>query len=271
MKYKISEVSKILNIPIDTIRYLEKKDIVNPVKDSQNNYRFYDAWDINFLNEYKRLRSFDFSTSEVREIMHHDNLKNFIDRIDERQCYFEERLKYYTMLIQKNKEYRLSLKNIKSNLWKCTFMHCPEIYYFIHRFNYQYVTMNNFDGLFESWLNYFPFVEPIVEIQLEAIKSREENNDYSWGFSIKKEYVDAFNIQLNNKVKHIETTKSVYTVICAGDKGSFSLALLDKVLEFIEENNYTLIGNVVGNLLTRVHEPNGYCRYIEVWLPVEKK
>ena len=75
MKYKISEVSKILNIPIDTLRYLEAKDIVNPSKNDNNKYRFYEAWDINFLTEFKKFRSFDFSVSEVKEILHSDESK----------------------------------------------------------------------------------------------------------------------------------------------------------------------------------------------------
>jgi DNA-binding transcriptional MerR regulator len=270
LKYKIGEVSRILNIPIDTIRYLEKKNIVNPSKDS-NNYRFYEAWDINFLTEYKKFRSFDFSVPEVEEILHSDNLENFIGRISKRQKYFEDKLKYYTFLKQKNQKYLDSLNNIKKNLWKCSFTECPSIYYFIHRFNYKYAGKEKFDGLFETWLNYFPFIDTIVEMQLDAVMNRDTNNNYEWGFSIKKKYADAFNIPLNSdKVNHVKSTQSVYTVICAGEKGSFSLKLLNKALEFIEDNGCELAGNVIGNLLARVHEPNGYFRYIEVWLPVKK-
>lgn len=72
-------------------------------------------------------------------------------------------------------------------------------------------------------------------------------------------------------VKHIGSVESVYTVISAGDKGSFSLKLLEQSLAFIQEHNYELAGDVIGNLLARVHEESGYCRFIEVWLPVKKK
>jgi Predicted transcriptional regulators len=270
LKYKISEVSKILNIPVDTLRYLETKDIVKPSKDHNNNYRFYEAWDINFLTEFKKFRSFDFSVSEVKEILHSDNLKSFTEKINGRQEYFEEKMKYYTLLKQKNEEYIKSLSNIKDNLWECSVTQHPDIYYFTHRFNDKYETKDRFEGLFEVWLDYFPFIETIVEMQLDKIINRNSNNDYKWGFSIRKDYADAFNIPLNDKVNHIESIESVYTVICAGDKGSFSLKLLDKAIEFIQNNGYQLAGNVIGNLLARVHEPNGYCRYIEVWLPVKK-
>lgn len=269
MKYKISEVSKILNIPIDTLRYLESKDIVNPSK-SNNNYRFYEAWDINFLTEYKKFRSFDFSVTEVKEILHSDNLTSFMEKVNGRQEYFEDKLNYYTFLKQKNEQYINSLNNIKNNLWKCSFTKHPDIYYFMHRFNYKYETKDKFNGLFESWINYFPFIETTVEMKFDAVINRNTNNDYEWGFSIRKEYAEAFNIPLNDKVNHVEAIESVYTIICAGDKGSFSLKLLDKALKFIENSGYILAGNVIGNLLARVHEPDGYCRYLEVWLPVKK-
>lgn len=108
-------------------------------------------------------------------------------------------------------------------------------------------------------------------MQFDAVINRDTNNDYEWGFSINEKHADAFNIPLNSdKVKYIKSTQSVYTVICAGEKGSFSLKLLNKALEFIEDNGYELAGNVIGNLLARVHEANGYFRYIEVWLTVKK-
>lgn len=269
MKYKIGEVSKILNIPLETIRYYESKNIVHPSKDNLNNYRYYDAWDINFLIECKKFRSFDFSLSEVQDILHKDNLCSFTDKIEERQKYFNEKLKYFTLLSQKNNSYINSLKNIKGNLNKFIVTEHPEIYYFIHRYNYKYDSKEKMDGLFEIWLDFFPFVDIIVEMKKESVLNRQNNNDYSWGFSLKKEYVEEFNIPINEKVTHIENIKCVYTVICAGEKGSFSLKLLDKALEFIEKEGYELAGNVTGNLLARTHEENGYSRFIEVWLPIK--
>ena len=49
MKYKIGDVARILGISTDLLRYYEKKGVVRPVKDKANDYRYYEAWDINFL------------------------------------------------------------------------------------------------------------------------------------------------------------------------------------------------------------------------------
>ena len=48
MRYKIGDVSRILGISTDLLRYYEKKGVVQPQKDKSNDYRYYDTWDINF-------------------------------------------------------------------------------------------------------------------------------------------------------------------------------------------------------------------------------
>lgn len=269
MKYKVGEVSKILDIPVDTLRYLEKRDIVHPDKDD-NNYRYYDAWDINFLIEYKKFRSYDFSSAQVEEILYVDDLCRFKSRFIDKQQEIEEKIKYYTMLKKKNQEYLEALENIDDLMNSFKIDEIPELYYFTHRYNYQYETKDKFGGIFEEWMEHMPFVEPLVVMTHDSIINRREENKYKWGFSIGKEYADAFDISLTNRIVHVEKAPCVHTVVCAGERGTFSIKLLEGALEFMKVNNYRLCGDVVGRLLARVHEKTGYCRYIEIWLPIKK-
>ncbi|RBP66782.1 MerR family transcriptional regulator [Alkalibaculum bacchi] len=271
LKYKIGEVSKILNIPLQTIRYYESKNIINPEIDHDNQYRYFDAWDINFLLEYKKYRSFDFSQLEIKEILYQDTLEEFTERIEDRQAYFNKQLKYYELLTEKNKIYIDSLNTINENLNQYSITTQPEIYYFMHRFNYEYDSKEKMDGLFEIWLDYLPFVDYVVEMKEEYILSRDKVNKYNWGFAIKREHLEAFDLPLNEKVIHIEERPCVYTVICAGEKGTFSLKLLDGVMEYIEKEGYRLVGDIIGNLLVRTHEATGYSRFIEIWVPIKEK
>ncbi len=271
MKYKTSDVSKILDIPIDTLRFLESKSIVKPEKNNDNNYREYEAWDINFLTEYKKFKGFEFSLHEIAEIMHQDDLECFVKRMDEKQDYYAGKQKYYTYLARRNNELRMKLKTISECIGNFRITQCPDMYYFLHRFNEQYETKDKFDGIFEKWLEYFPFIQAAVIMKQESIENRKNNNDHFWGFLIEKEYLEAFQLPLSDKVKHITSTSCLSTVICAGEKGSFSLYLLEKALEFIDKNGYELVGDVIGNLLARTHETKGYSRYIEVWIPIKKR
>lgn len=268
MKYKRGQVSKILNIPIDTLRFYEQKNIINPKKDENSNYRLYDAWDINFLFDYKKYRSYDFSIPEIEEIMHKGSLKHFIDKIDDRQKHFEKRMKFYTMLTKKNFEYGETLKRIEGGVDKCSLAEQPHKYYFTHRKNNNFEFLSEFDDIAIHWMEYFPFVDFLIELPKEAVLDRENKNDYRWGFSINKEYIEAFELPTNDIVKEVNNRKCVYTIICVRDKNEFSLQLLNNAMEYIERNKLKLCGDITGNLLCRVHEQQGFFRYIELWLPV---
>ena len=65
MRYKIGDVSRILGISADLLRYYEKKGVVRPQKDQNNDYRYYDTWDINFLIDCLWFKRFGFGIPQV--------------------------------------------------------------------------------------------------------------------------------------------------------------------------------------------------------------
>ena len=64
-EYRIGEVSKMLDVPVETIRFLEQKGLVSPEKNPESGYRFYDVWDVNQILDYKKFRQIGFSSGET--------------------------------------------------------------------------------------------------------------------------------------------------------------------------------------------------------------
>lgn len=271
MRYKIGEVSKLLNMPVETIRYFESKNLISPKRSENSNYREYETWDIYYLLEYKKFRSYDLSMEEVNKILHHETLEYFCDKITERQHQIEWKIKYYNLLHKKNQKYQDSLINIKDKLNEYTIKNRPELIYFImnSRENSDYGKIDNNDGLFKAWIEYFPFVDFLQNISYEDIILRDNINRDTWSFGIEKEYADAFGLPVNERVVYKEEQKCLYTIVCAGERGSLSLKLLDGAIKYIEENGYRIVDDIIGNLLARVHENNKHLRYIEMWIPIE--
>ena len=52
MYYQAKDICKLLDISPETLRYYEKTGVISPKINEKNNYRYYDAWDINYLFEY---------------------------------------------------------------------------------------------------------------------------------------------------------------------------------------------------------------------------
>lgn len=109
--YRSGEVAKILDIHVETLRYFESIGIVQPKKKKRNNYRYYDDWDIYFLLDYKRYRSFEFSAEESRALCHDDGLPMFQAQFEEKHREIQRKALQYKILSEMM-EQKLEKSNI---------------------------------------------------------------------------------------------------------------------------------------------------------------
>ena len=55
-RFKIGEVSRMLDISVQTLRFLETTGLISPEKDPWNHYRYYRIHDVDEIMQYKKLR-----------------------------------------------------------------------------------------------------------------------------------------------------------------------------------------------------------------------
>lgn len=68
MKYKIGEFSKIVNIPVKTLRYYDEIGLFKPIEvDIFSNYRYYLDSQINDINLIIELKEAGFLLEEIKE------------------------------------------------------------------------------------------------------------------------------------------------------------------------------------------------------------
>lgn len=258
----IGEVSKLLNIPCETLRYFDKEGIVKAQK-GQNNYRYYDDWDINYLIEYKRYRGLGFSMPQTKDILYQDSLDSLKDQCAEQREELRQKMIYYELLLKRTDSYIFKLEDIKDRVDKYRIVDTAPMKYFAIRYNNEYLCRPDISYLMKEWSDALPFVDPILLIQ------KPYQADYECGLSITDEYFDYFQLPTNHLVETREVSRAVNTIIVAGERNTFSTELLVPVYHYIEENQCTVNGPVIGYYLARVHEPDGYKRYIEVYIPIE--
>lgn len=68
MEYKIGDVSKILNISDQMIRYYEKLGVIKPKRKGDGKYRYYDAMDVFWLYEAMKYKEWDINIAEVKDM-----------------------------------------------------------------------------------------------------------------------------------------------------------------------------------------------------------
>ena len=68
-KFKIGQVSKMMGIAPETIRYYERKKIITPPKDTDNGYRQFDIFDVCILGKARTYLRYGFSLEEAQELL----------------------------------------------------------------------------------------------------------------------------------------------------------------------------------------------------------
>ncbi len=68
--YRISDFSRITNLTVKTLRYYDEEHILVPsYRDNENSYRYYGENDFQKARLITMLRAFDFSISEIRDVL----------------------------------------------------------------------------------------------------------------------------------------------------------------------------------------------------------
>ncbi|BCZ46820.1 hypothetical protein psyc5s11_28870 [Clostridium gelidum] len=81
-KYNINEVAKIFNITTNKIRYYEEKQLLEPLRDSNNEYRIFDEKDIFKLQAILLYRSIGLPIKEIQDILKNNTNANYLNHFN---------------------------------------------------------------------------------------------------------------------------------------------------------------------------------------------
>ena len=267
VRYKIGDVARILGISPDLIRYYEEKGIVRPTKDPANNYRYYDAWDINYLTDCLWFKNFGFGIDQVSQLVTEYSYDSLLDCLDNKADELLASIKRQELLLQRIRKYCEKLVQTKKQLGKCDLAQNDEFVRYINRRNATYDSDARLQSLTREWLKYMPFTRRYFEIPEEALLAGGE--DYEWGFSLGMQYVTEFGINIIPPIEFVPSALCIYSAFKSVGKGNFTPRHLDFMKDFAAENGYRITGRAFGNLSCSVIEDDLPTGYFEVWLPVE--
>lgn len=107
-KYSIGEVSKLLDISVQTIRYYQSEKLIEPAYvDEKTNYRYYDDGNIYTLFNIKNLRESGFRVDDIKKIMN-EEMASKIDIFSEKILNLEEKINREKKLLKILKNKRTS-------------------------------------------------------------------------------------------------------------------------------------------------------------------
>ena len=106
----ISEISKLLGLSTDTIRFYEKKGLVHPHVNPENNYRMYTLMNVLELLDVIYYRHLDFPLSDIYELSKTLKPSYTIELIEKKEEETKRKIYYEQQLLKKNVLFKI-LKN----------------------------------------------------------------------------------------------------------------------------------------------------------------
>ena len=275
-KYKIGDVSRLLGIPVQTLRYYEEQGIVHPKKNEATGYRYYDAWDLNSLMDSAYYRSLDFSLSQIEEMLNEDSFEEKVDRYTEQEMAILQKIRRYQEILSVLSAKRQQMQVFREDLDVLSIRKSPGLLFFRHRLRNRFQSAEgnaDFAELKEDmkpWIEHIRVTTPTFLFpRLSLQEDGPEEMKYWWGWSMPILEAMDRGMESVSPNEYLPSCRCAYTVFRAGEEGSFAADFYRQVYQRIQEEELVICGNPFGRLILKVHEEGKLCRYFEIWIPIE--
>ena len=126
--YSIGEVSTLLNLSRDMIRYYEKQGAIRASRGAGNNYRRYDSMEVFWLLEAMQHKSWGVPISEISGIRNHEYTINTEQFLGEEVRRIRKNIHYQELLAQRLEQLRLNMLLSMKNIGCFWVEHIPASY-----------------------------------------------------------------------------------------------------------------------------------------------
>lgn len=269
MKYSISDIANLLGISIVTVRNYEKCGLIEPVRNEQNNYRQYNAIDMNLIRRARAYMSYGFSLSEATDMLIDGDLGGLSQAIKAKESEIERRLMQDYQLLLFVREHAAHLERVSGSAGECMIEMSPALYGFCYR---EGIHMLEDQGLMEmtrQWNEIRPFAETFQLFAQTCFDDGRMKNQT--GLCIEEKYADFFGIRENKYVRYYPPRRSIYAMVEYTYEPDINLDVFefDFVAEFARRKGVRIAGDAIGRVLHTGKSSGKWLHYIEIWVPIE--
>lgn len=277
--YSIGRVSEICNIPIKTLRYYDKINVMVPnLRQENNNYRYYSHDQMVRLFIIKRLRYLGFSLEEVKNILKENDIKNIEVIVEEKR----NSIKAEIDELNKKYEEAATFKNkihVANMILENSGNYNVDNSFRLERQREVYVFGKT--AMMQSYKNENVNLEKWIDI-IEAAKERNLNiqgdilvsyHTEMFGQFINRDCEVEFSIVVENNVEDIEVKKfGGFLAANAIHVGEYSdiIHTYISLKRWIEEKSLVVNGPVTERfMLSPVDLPNTNSHIVKIIVPVK--
>ena len=277
MKYKISELSNLLNVSTNTVRRYENMGHITPKRTVNNNYRYYSEDDITKFMTARLLRKYGFTHTEIAS-MKNSEMSDLISAYENRMEKMDEQINYLKNLRHRLKDDLVLMKKVDIFKQLGYIKDCVALSYILYQSDGKLLKESKRIMTVQDYLYLSPEVQRIYLIRKEDVES--DNIILNVGWAIKLNDLDRYKIKENEYTERYEKRKSLSNLaklpLGVEDMNERNSAQLKEVLlkepfKYIQEHNLKIDGDIIGIVVNIVIEDNQEMQYILMSVPIVDK
>ncbi|QUL54783.1 MerR family transcriptional regulator [Paenibacillus tritici] len=270
MKYSIGEFASILGVTADTLRLYEKHDIVRPMKDNHNNYRYFSDLDARNLLSSRWYRSMQIPLQAVAGLIRDAPSEQVVESIAAAGMQLEEEIRRSTLLLGKIQEIHAELGGISESFYTCTIRQVPGMYRIQQTNKNHLLQKEGLKKTVQSWMELLPFTFYSFRIEnTDGIYGTDEL-DYSWGLALLAEDQQKLEVCLDDSTEYLEPAVCISAVIVSEYEEYLERESFGFMLDYAKAQNCRISGDINGKILFTERTNNGSRTYLEINIPIER-
>lgn len=262
--YTIGQVAKFLGVSRDTLKFYEKKELLNPKQNSENGYRKYnhlDIYDITTVNFYREI---DIEIKKIQELRKSKSIEGIKSLLEEKEQEVLEKIEYNKLLLKKIQVVKEDCEKIKKYLGVYVVKEMKPIE--IKGEMEHYTSYDEYDTLKESTDR---LKKAVILTSLRRVIRFNDEGMLEDKFIIVRK-VEDFDKAIEGEV--LSHPKCLYTIVEDG-RWSTGGKNTDHIVEasirkVAKEKGYELLGLVYINLLLTTYEEGLERVFLEMYVPI---
>lgn len=266
-KYTIGELAKILDVTAETIRYYERKKIIEPIHNKESGYRYYTAWDLHMLIRARCYLGFGFTIDQTADLLQKESLNEIDDVLSQQEQLIQKNIIYQMNLLKKLRMNRDLIKDSQNQKNQLTIQMRPAIY----RIDTQKCYTINQSEQEKKELKYFcqkvPFLFSTALFPQKHIEN--QNKDFYFGVGIEEEFAKIFEIKETEYIHYYPSQLCLYMCVSSRSSQFLTYEILEPALTYMKENNLQLNGDIITQIVAMWKPEDEYFNWHNIWIPIK--
>ena len=265
MIYSIGEVSAMLNLSRDMIRYYEKVGAVKSTRNADNNYRSYDSMEFFWLLECMQHKSWGIPIGEIAGIRENSFSANTAEFLDREIARLEDSAYYENLLAERLAKVRDNAALGRINIGNFWVRNIPPRWkrHLVtgHGDEYDRITLTQDASQFLFSDDLLPFFDNMIRVQ---------GGDAHWEMGVEERYLRKLGKTAPEDFEHMPATRALCTNVDIGEIGQFDPEVFQVLPAYASDHGYKIPEDafIQGQLLGRGYEDGKFCRVVQIYLPI---